>query len=192
MNLPVRRFSIWLHFYGLSLLKSPIRPFKAAHSDRVYIWEHPTQPRPETKLSKLLTKQNNSCHRNDESTPFFCQITVRFLHLFHGLQGDTCSTGKNEVPGTFRSTSCLDYLLRDDSTCGMYRIYDDARNNFPAFCDFKSEPGTAWILVMSWANKHRSLPAFNATPFKNNAPINVNSHNWEFYLTSKTEHDVGT
>ena len=90
------------------------------------------------------------------------------------------------MPGTFRPTSCLDYLLRGDSTCGMYRIYDDAGNNFPAYCDFKSEPGTAWTLVMSWANKHRSLPALRENPFKNNAPINENSRNWNLYRLSLT------
>ena len=68
----------------------------------------------------------------------------------------------------------------------MYRIYDAAGNSFPAYCDFKSEPGTAWTLVISWANKHRSLPTFKATPFKNNAPVNENAHNWNLYRLSLT------
>ena len=68
----------------------------------------------------------------------------------------------------------------------MYRIYDDAGNNFPAYCDFKSEPGTAWTLVMSWANKHRLLPALRDKPFKNNAPVNENAHNWNLYRLSLT------
>ena len=68
----------------------------------------------------------------------------------------------------------------------MYRIYDAADKSFPAYCDFKSEPGSAWTLVMSWANKHRSLPAFKATPFRNNTPVNENAHNWNLYRLSLT------
>ena len=38
---------------------------------------------------------------------------------------------------------------------------------------------------MSWANKHRFLPAFKA-PFKKNAPVNENAHNWNLYRLSLT------
>ena len=68
----------------------------------------------------------------------------------------------------------------------MYRLYDPAGNSFPAYCDFKSEPGTAWTLVMSWANKYRRLPALRKTPFKHNAPVNENSQNWNLYRLSLT------
>ncbi|KAJ7369651.1 hypothetical protein OS493_037334, partial [Desmophyllum pertusum] len=48
---------------------------------------------------------------------------------------------RNKYKTHFRSTSCLDYLLRGDSTCGIYRLYDNAGNSYPAYCDLKSEPG---------------------------------------------------
>ena len=68
----------------------------------------------------------------------------------------------------------------------MYRLYDSSGNSFPAYCDFKSEPGFAWTLVMSWANKNRAWSAFRSTPFKVNAPVNENSLIWNMYRLSLT------
>ena len=49
---------------------------------------------------------------------------------------------------SFHPTSCLVYLLRGASKCGIYKLYDSKSGNcFPAYCDLKSEPGTAWTLV---------------------------------------------
>ncbi|CAH3143620.1 unnamed protein product, partial [Pocillopora meandrina] len=86
----------------------------------------------------------------------------------------------------FHPTSCLDYLLKGASACGMYRLYDSSGNSFPAYCDFKSEPGFAWTLVMSWANKNRGWSAFRSTPFNENAPVNENSLIWNMYRLSLT------
>ena len=68
----------------------------------------------------------------------------------------------------------------------MYRLYDFSGNSFPAYCDFKSEPGFAWTLVMSWANKYRALSAFRKYAFKDNAPVNENSLIWNMYRLSLT------
>ena len=68
----------------------------------------------------------------------------------------------------------------------MYRLYDSSSNSFPAYCDFKSEPGFAWTLVMSWANKNRAWSAFWSTPFNKNAPVNENSLIWNMYRLSLT------
>ena len=38
---------------------------------------------------------------------------------------------------------------------------------------------------MSWANIYRKLPAFLKIPFKYNAPVNENAHNWNFYRLSQ-------
>ena len=88
------------------------------------------------------------------------------------------------VRDVFRPTSCLDYLLRGASKCGINRLYDNSGNSFPAYCDLKSEPGTAWTLVMSWSNENHRLPAFMKSAFKNNAPVNENSQNWNMYRLS--------
>jgi len=92
-----------------------------------------------------------------------------------GCKGDNCPKPKNQAKDTFRPTSCLDYLSRGDSKCGMYKLYDNAGNSYPAYRDLKSEPGTAWTLVMSWANMHRALSQFRTVPLNGNAPVNENA-----------------
>ena len=81
-------------------------------------------------------------------------------------------------------TSCHDYLLKGASKCGIYKLYDNGGNSFPAYCDLKSEPDTAWTLVMSWSTQYRRLPAFTKIPFKYNAPVNENAKNWNLYRLS--------
>ena len=68
----------------------------------------------------------------------------------------------------------------------MYRLYDSSSNSFPAYCDFKSEPGFAWTLVMSWANKNRAWSAFRRNSLRENAPVNENSLIWNMYRLSLT------
>lgn len=101
-----------------------------------------------------------------------------------GCKGDNCPKPKNQANDKFRPTSCLDYLSRGASICGMYKLYDNAGNSYPAYCDMKSEPGTAWTLVMSWANMNRALPSFRTVPLNGNAPVNENAQNWNLYRLS--------
>ena len=79
------------------------------------------------------------------------------------------------------SYSCLDYLKQGISLCGIYKLFDSSGNSFPAYCDFQSEHGTAWTLVMSWSHVHRALASIGKTPFKYNAPVNENAQNWKLY-----------
>ena len=88
------------------------------------------------------------------------------------------------VQPNFRATACIDYLRRGSSKNGIYKLYDSTGNSYPAYCDLKSEPGTAWTLVMSWSTSNRRLPAFDSTPFKINAPVNENAQNWDQYRLS--------
>ena len=111
------------------------------------------------------------------------------MKLFHSIsvhyQGNHCPKPMPDVyHKPFRPKSCVDYYVPGKSTCGIYRLFDEHGNSYPAYCDFKSEPGTAWTLVMSWANINRGLPEFRQTPFKYDAPINENSHNWYMYRQS--------
>ena len=57
-------------------------------------------------------------------------------------------------------------------------------HSHPAYCDVKSEPGTAWTLVMSWSFSNRHLSPFKGTPLKRNSPVNENAQNWNFYRLS--------
>ena len=109
---------------------------------------------------------------------------IKCLHFY--FQGDNCPKPKSQAQDTFRPTSCLDYLSRGASNCGMYKLYDNAGNSYPAYCDMKSEPGTAWTLVMSSSTKHRALPSFRSVPLNGNAPVNENAQNWNLYRLSLT------
>ena len=86
--------------------------------------------------------------------------------------------------GRFRPTSCVEYGQQGVSKDGIYKIYDDEGNSFPAYCDLKSEPGIAWTLVMSWSKKNRFISAFRSTPLQSNASENENSPNWDRYRLS--------
>ena len=86
--------------------------------------------------------------------------------------------------GRFRPTSCVEYGQQGVSKDGIYKIYDDDGNSFPAFCDLKSEPGIAWTLVMSWSRENRLISAFQNAPLQVNAPENENSPNWDRYRLS--------
>ena len=116
----------------------------------------------------------------------FWLLTTLIFSLY--FQGNSCPKPKDYLQDNkkFHPTSCLDYLLKDASACGMNRLYDTSGNSFPAYCDFKSEPGFAWTLVMSWANKYRALSTFQSNTFKKNTPVNVNSLIWNMYRLSLT------
>ena len=83
--------------------------------------------------------------------------------------------------GRFRPTSCVEYGQQGAYKDGIYKIYDNDGNSFPAYCDLKSEPGIAWTLVMSWSRKNRLLPAFGKAVLQINAPENEISPNWNRY-----------
>lgn len=84
----------------------------------------------------------------------------------------------------FHPYTCLDYLRHGVSKCGIYKLFDSNGNSFPAYCDFQSELGSAWTLVMSWSHSRRSLAPFRSTPFKLDSPVNENSQNWNLYRLS--------
>ena len=111
--------------------------------------------------------------------------TSIFFYYLLCLQGDACPKPPAANQPSFRPTSCLDYLLRGASKCGIYKLYNSkSGSSFPAYCDLKSEPGTAWTLVMSWSVAYRKLPPFFSFPFKYNSPVNENAQNWNVYRLS--------
>ena len=89
-----------------------------------------------------------------------------------------------EKPAKFRPTTCVDYLRRRSSKNGIYKLYDSNGNSYAVYCDLKSEPGTAWTLVMSWSSRNRGLSKFRSIPFKINAPVNETAQNWNQYRLS--------
>ena len=83
--------------------------------------------------------------------------------------------------GRFPPTSCVGHGQQGATEDGIYKIYDNGGNTFPAYCDLKSEPGIAWTLVMSWSRENRRISAFYNTPLQINAPENETSPNWDRY-----------
>ena len=50
--------------------------------------------------------------------------TSIFFYYLLCLQGDACPKPPAANHSSFRLTSCLDYLLRGASKCGIYKLYD--------------------------------------------------------------------
>ncbi len=46
---------------------------------------------------------------------------------------------------------CIDYLLGGNLENGYYTLYDKQNQRYTAYCDFTSEPGSAWTLVVSFS-----------------------------------------
>ena len=81
--------------------------------------------------------------------------------------------------------SCLDYLRSGFKTNGYYSIIDQTGNSLTAYCDFESEPGSAWTLVMSWSLQNNNLSAFKVATLTENAVVNEKTPNWNAYRQSK-------
>ena len=80
----------------------------------------------------------------------------------------------------FIAHSCLDHLRHGQSKNGFYQLWDKGQR-YLAYCDFASEPGSAWTLVMSWSLRHKHLSHFREKAFMQDAPINHKTPNWEMY-----------
>ena len=86
--------------------------------------------------------------------------------------------------GRFWPKSCVEYGQQGAYKDGVYKIYDNGGNSFPAYCDLRSEPGFAWTLIMSWSRENRFISAFHNTPLQFNAAEKENSPNWDRYRLS--------
>ena len=81
----------------------------------------------------------------------------------------------------FIAGSCLDYLQHGNSENGYYWLFDAQYQRYVVYCDFSSEPGAAWTLVMSWNRASKDLPQIKSRTFLQDAPINQKTPNWHAY-----------
>ena len=81
--------------------------------------------------------------------------------------------------------SCLDHLRSGSQTNGYYTVAAQDGGTLTVYCDFESEPGSAWTLIMSWSLQNKNLPAFKSEPLTGNVPVNEKSPNWNIYRLSK-------
>ncbi|KAL9953235.1 hypothetical protein ACROYT_G040619 [Oculina patagonica] len=97
------------------------------------------------------------------------------------VQGEKFSDGIHLEMKGFIAGSCLDYLQHGRFENGFYWLFDDQYQRYVAYCDFSSEPGAAWTLVMSWNRASKDLPHFRSRTFLQDAPINQKTPNWHAY-----------
>lgn len=83
--------------------------------------------------------------------------------------------------------SCLDYLKDGVKTNGYYSVAGLNGKTVTVYCDFSSEPGSAWTLVISWAFANNNLPAFRTQSLTENVPVNERTPNWALYRMSKAQ-----
>lgn len=85
------------------------------------------------------------------------------------------------------SMSCLDYLRQGARTNGRYLIQGNNNGNlYEAYCDFNSEPLSAWTLVLSFARKNRKMDEFCNKELTKSYPRSKHDPNWEAYRQSLT------
>jgi len=82
--------------------------------------------------------------------------------------------------------SCLDLLKSGVQTNGYYKV-EVKWATWKVYCDFTSEPNSAWTLVMSWSLANAHTPAFQTKSLALEAPVNERIPNWEVYRMSKDQ-----
>lgn len=86
--------------------------------------------------------------------------------------------------------SCADLFKNGERNDGYYKIIGMQRDEtWTVYCDFNSEPGSVWTLVMSWSFANKQMPAFRSKGFPIDAPLNELSPNWRVYRMSKKQMD---
>jgi len=83
--------------------------------------------------------------------------------------------------------SCMDLFMSGHSSDGYYQIAGANGETWSVFCDFNSELGSVWTLVMSWSFANAKLPAFRSRSLSEDEPVNGLSPNWEVYRMSRDQ-----
>lgn len=82
--------------------------------------------------------------------------------------------------------SCLDLLKSGVKTNGYYMV-EAKGETWKVWCDFTSEPDSAWTLVMSWSHANSKTPAFRSKSLTQDAPVNERIPNWDVYRMSRDQ-----
>jgi len=85
--------------------------------------------------------------------------------------------------------SCMDIYNSGERENGNYRIAGTNGETWNVYCDFTSELGSAWTLVMSWSLQSRMVAAFHSKPLTTDASVNHLTPNWDVYRMSKDQMD---
>ena len=76
---------------------------------------------------------------------------------------------------------CVDHYKHGSRKSGNYTILDWKGRNRTVYCDMESEPGSAWVLVISFSRENKDMSAFLSTPLHTRDPINQFDQNWSFF-----------
>jgi len=98
------------------------------------------------------------------------------------LTNATSNKGYHHIPN-----SCMDLFMTGKHSDGYYQIAGAGGETWIVYCDFNSELGSVWTLVMSWSFAHAKMPAFRSRSLTQDAPVNELSPNWEVYRMSKDQ-----
>ena len=115
----------------------------------------------------------------------FCNTTGRRFRCqcLPGYIGRFCAT---------RARSCTDFLKHSENKPknGLYTIFDASNITYPVYCDFDTEPGSSWTLVLSFALKNNRKDRYNRLGLYKNHPVSQEQVNWDLYRLSKARMDA--
>jgi len=109
-------------------------------------------------------------------------FSVIFVLIQMQLTKVTSNKGYYHFPN-----SCRDLFMEGKWSDGYYQIAGADGETWIVFCDFTSELGSVWTLVMSWSLAHAKMPAFRSRSLTQDAPVNNLSPNWEVYRMSRDQ-----
>jgi len=94
----------------------------------------------------------------------------------------TSNKGYHHIPN-----SCIDLFMSGERADGYYQIAGAGGETWIVYCDFNSELGSVWTLVMSWSLANKQMPAFRDRALTQDEPVNELSPNWAVYRMSKAQ-----
>ncbi|XP_032227335.2 uncharacterized protein LOC116610711 [Nematostella vectensis] len=80
---------------------------------------------------------------------------------------------------------CSDHFKYGAKLNGLYYVQDTHHNWYPAYCDFTSEAGKAWALVLSFSYANRAKQEFTTSYFPKDDPLAEDNPNWQAYRLSR-------
>jgi len=108
--------------------------------------------------------------------------SVIWVLILMQLTNASLNKGFHHIPN-----SCADLFMNGHSSDGYYQIAGADGETWIVYCDFNSELGSVWTLVMSWSFANAKMPAFRRRSLREDAPVNALSPNWEVYRMSRDQ-----
>ena len=109
--------------------------------------------------NEYCCRYSNPCLNDGECVGFCPDSGKRFeCHCSSGYYGDRCQ---------HKPMTCQDYWNDPKPANGAYDLYDQTGVLYKAFCDFHTEEGLAWTLVLSRSRVTVLPPLLQDFPARN-------------------------